>query len=270
MAHRYRYPLSFQTILPDDYSQNEGFVSLLELLRELGFWGVELNISDPPNFNFEAVRGYLGQFDLELSMLATGLTACRLGLSLSHPDEAVRKRSVEKCQEMIGWVKNPQTGIIIGFLKGGPSADVEAARRQFARSLAEIMPVAEAQKVPILIEATNRYESAVANTIEETVGLISAYGSDYAQVLPDTFHMNIEETDMLEILRRNIDRVRSLHFSDNNRHYPGFGAINFRKIVTFLGKIGYKGRVAIEGNVRNDVMSDLRVAMKYLAPQLEG
>lgn len=270
MAIRYRYPLSFQTVLPDDYSRDESFRSLLGLLRELGFWGVELNMSDPQAFNFEAVRGYLGQFGLELSMLATGLTARRLGLSLSHPDETVRKRSVAKCREMIRWVKNPQTGIIVGFLKGGLSSDVETARRQFALSLTEIMPEAESQGSPLLIEATNRYESAVANTIDESVGALSAWGPAYAQVLPDTFHMNIEEADMLEILRRNLDRIRSLHFSDNNRRYPGFGAIDFPRIIKFLGKIGYQGRVAIEGDAQNDVLSDLRATMKYLAPRLEG
>ena len=221
---RYRYPLSLQTVLPDDYGWNKEFRSLLELLQELGFWGLELNMSDPLNFNFEAVRGFLDQFNLKLSMLATGLTARRLGLSLSTPDEAVRRQSVAKCREMIEWVRNPATGVIIGLLKGGPAADAGAARRQFSRSLAEVMPAAEARRIPVLVEATNRRETAVANTVEEAVSLVGSCGSTNARVLPDTYHMNIEEADMLgDFAPRTPRTFRSLHLSDNNRLFPGLG-----------------------------------------------
>jgi sugar phosphate isomerase/epimerase len=268
MNHRYRYPLSFQTSLPDDYGRNPAFGSLLELLRELGFWGVELNLSDPQNHDFDAVRQYLGRFNLEFSMLATGLTARRLGLSLSHSDESARKRAVEKCREMIAWVGSPQTGVILGLIKGGPSPDIEIARQQFALSLAELVPTAAARKVAILVEATNRYENAVANTVAEAAGFAGKYGAECAQVLPDTFHMNIEEADTLGALRANRERYRSLHLSDNNRHYPGFGAIDFGRIIACLAEIGYQGRLAIEGNIRVDLKSDLRATMKHLAPLL--
>jgi len=268
--HRYRYPLSLQTVLPDDYGRNQGFRSLLELLSDLGFWGMEFNLNDPRDHDFGAVRSFLGRFGLEFSMLATGLTARRLGLSLSDANEAARKRAVEKCREMINWVGSPRTGVILGLIKGGPSPEPEMARRRFALSLAEIVPTAKARRVPILVEATNRYETAVANTVAEGAGFVGEYGADCAQVLPDTFHMNIEEADLLGALRANRDRFRSLHLSDNNRLFPGFGAIDFGRIVAGLAEIGYQGRLGIEGNIRADLKGDLRATMKYLAPLLEG
>lgn len=266
----YRYPLSLQTVLPNDYSRSKDFGSLLELLRELGFWGVELNLGNPKDHDFEAVRRFLKQFGLEFSMLATGLTARRLGLSLSDSNEAARSRAVEKCREMIAWVGSPQTGVILGLIKGGPSPEPEIARRQFALSLAELVPTARARKVAILVEATNRYETAVANTVADAGEIVGAHGVECAQVLPDTFHMNIEEADLLGALRANRDSFRSLHLSDNNRYFPGFGAIDFGRIVACLGEIGYQGRLAIEGNTRVDLKSDLRATMKHLAPLLEG
>ncbi len=270
MNHRYHFPLSFQTVLPDDYRRNKAFGSLLALLRELGFWGVELNLNDTKEHDFETVRQFLDQHGLAFSMLATGLTARRLRLSLSHTNEAVRRHAVEKCRDMIAWVRSPQTGVILGLIKGGPSPEPEIARRQFALSLAEIVPRAKARQVPILVEVTNRYEAAVANTLADGVKLVGKYGADCAQVLPDTFHMNIEEADLLGALRANRDHFRSLHLSDNNRHFPGFGAIDFSRIVACLAEIGYQGRIAIEGNVRVDLASDLRATMKHLAPLLEG
>ena len=172
MHHRYRYPLSLQTVLPDDYSRNRDFISLLKLLGELGFWGVELNLGDPKDHDFATVRQFLGQFGLEFSMFATGITARRLGLSLSHSSETVRRQAVKKCREMIEWVGGPETGVILGLIKGGPSQEPEIARRQFALSLAEIVPVARVHKVAILVEATNRYETAIANTVADAAGLV--------------------------------------------------------------------------------------------------
>jgi sugar phosphate isomerase/epimerase len=270
VSHRYRYPLSLQTVLPDDYARNKRFGSLLKLLRELGFWGVELNVGDPKEHDFEAVQRFLRRFGLEFSMLATGLTARRFGLSLSHPDEAVRRRSVDKCREMISWVGDPGTGVILGMIKGGTAPDARLARRRFALSLAKIVLEARKRRVPILIEATNRYETAVANTVAEAVGFGGKYGASCVQVLPDTFHMNIEEADLLGALRANREHFQSLHLSDNNRLFPGLGAIDFGRIIACLAKIGYTGRIAIEGNIRADLRSDLRATMKYLAPLLRA
>jgi sugar phosphate isomerase/epimerase len=265
-----RYPLSLQTVLPDDYETNAGFGSLLERVRGLGLRGVELNMSDPRRFDPGAVCAFLGRFGLELSMLATGLTARKLGLSLSHPDDSVRSESVEICNRMVDWVAGTPAGLIIGFLKGGVAADPPEARARFSRSLAEILPRAVERSVAVLVEATNRYESSVANTVGQTVSLLSDYPASSAQVLPDTFHMNIEETSMRGALRAAAGRFSSIHLSDNNRLFPGLGAIDFSAVIGLLAEIGYTGRVAIEGNVRDGVEEDLRASMERMAPIMRG
>ena len=264
-----RFPLSFQTVLPDDYRNDKPFRSLLDTLRQLGFWGVELNLSDPDAFDPGAVREFLGAFRLELSMLASGLTAKKLGLSLSSPDEGIRRRSVEKCRQMIDWVGGSQAGVILGFLKGGVAPDPKAARERFAGSLAEVLPRARESSVPVLVEATNRYESSVANSLEDAAVLLQGHDPRWAQMLPDTFHMNIEEIDLCGSLARHKVRYSSVHLSDNTRHFPGLGGMDFGRVITCLDGIGYRGRLAIEGNVRNDVESDLHSSVAHLAPLLE-
>jgi sugar phosphate isomerase/epimerase len=262
--------LSFQTVLPNDYRTNRAFRSVLETLRELSFWGVELNMGDPRSFDPQEVRNFLkGEFGLELSMFATGLTAQQAGLSLSHESESIRRESVEKCREIIDWVAGCKAGVIVGFLKGGVAQDREEARKRFSRSLAGIIPWAEERSVVVLMEATNRYESSVANTLEEAAGFLREYSVRCAQILPDTFHMNIEETDIFESLRAHRERITSLHLSDNNRFFPGLGAIDFTRIIRFLKEIDYSGRLAIEGNVRKDIEGDLRASAALLVPLLE-
>lgn len=270
MSSRFRYPLSLQLALPDDYRSNPSLSALLETLAGLGFWGVEVNLDDPRVHDFDALRRYLTERGLALSMLATGRTAQRLGLSLSAADDEVRERSVAVCRELVDWIGDGTTGLIIGFLKGGVSPNRQEAARRFADSLSQIVPQAGRRGISLLVEATNRYESSVANTVGEAGSLVADYPASAAQILPDTFHMNIEEADPMQALRARRDRFTSLHLSDNNRRYPGFGAIDFGRYFALLEEIGYEGRLAIEGNAMNDVASDARASVARLTPLLLG
>ncbi len=60
----------------------------------------------------------------------------------------------------------------------------------------------------------------------------------------------------------------SFHLSDNTRHFPGFGAMDFAAIIRALDELGYQGKLAIEGNVRTSFTSDVEIAMQRLAPLL--
>ena len=128
----------------------------------------------------------------------------------------------------------------------------------------EIVPFAERGDVSICVEATNRYESCVANTLDDTRRLLAGVSTGVLEILPDTFHMNIEEKDAAAALEDNKDFYRSIHLSDNNRFLPGFGAIDFEKTLRHLKRIGYRGGMALEGNIQNTFASDLIEATTYL------
>src|SRR5262249_9217551 len=100
--------------------------------------------------------------------------------------------------------------------------------------------------VRIVIEPVNRYESNWLNTVEEVLDLIERLGEDNVGVLPDTFHMNIEEADMLEALRRARPRLWHLHVADSNRRAPGAGHLDFNEIVIALAGQGYTEAVSAE------------------------
>jgi sugar phosphate isomerase/epimerase len=262
----YPFPLSVQTVLPPVYQDDEAFKNDLRLLQELGFTGVELNIAHPENEKMANIQRFLEGFSLRMTMFASGLTAKTHGLSLSSSDDGVWERSLARCRAMIDFVAGTDTGIIIGFLKGGPSSDIKASRERFAAALREIVPHADRKRVQVLIEATNRYESAVANDLAATVELVKPLGSDYLRVLPDTFHMNIEEAQgSVAALETWAGYYPSLHISDNNRHFPGLGAIDFATILTALKDKGYEGGMAIEGNLLRSFTEDIRVSAQYLS-----
>ena len=258
------YKLSVQTVLPDNYLKDPEFIMQMTTLQENGFWGVELNIADPLTADIKQLKEFLSAFDLELSMYASGLTAKVFSLSLSSTEETNRKNAVQKIKEMADAIDSPEIGIILGFFKGAKSNEPDKAKTQFRKSLDELAPYIIKKQVPLLIEATNRYESSIANTLEETADLVKDYNSKYLQILPDTYHMNIEESDLFDALDRYSKYYTSIHLSDNNRFFPGFGAIDFSAIFTYFKKSGFTGRLAIEGNLKNDFHSDIRKSVEYL------
>jgi sugar phosphate isomerase/epimerase len=264
----YCFPLAIQTVLPENYRHDEQFQQNLCTLQELGFDGVELNMAHPDKFDLSDVHRFLAQYDLKLTMFASGLTAKTYGLSLSSADQDVRQRAIAKCKEIIDFVEGTDAGIILGFFKGGPIQDVQQARARFVESLSELSPYTEQKQVRLIVEATNRYESSVANSLEDTVRLIKDFQNPYLRILPDTFHMNIEEADGFSALETYSRYYDSVHISDNNRFIPGFGAIKFQKVIECLQAQNYQGELAIEGNLKTSFIDDVKASMNYLIPLL--
>lgn len=258
-----------QMVLPDNFRHNQAFGKALKLLQQSGFTGVELNIANLESADMDAIQRFLGEYDLEMTMFASGLAAKLHGLSLSSEDATIRSRSVDASLRFIDFVQGHDVGVIIGFLKGGPTRDGARARNDFLTSMEQISVYAQMNQVHVLIEATNRNETSVANTLTEAARIVDLLDTPYLHILPDTFHMNIEEADMDAALVAHQDKFVSVHISDNNRYYPGLGAIAFNRIFQTLETIGFSGPVAIEGNLRNSFSEDLRDSMAYLSTVLK-
>ncbi len=265
---QYRYFLAIQTRLPEDYLADAEFRRNLETLRRLGFDGVELNIPDPDTVEPHRLKTYLAEFGLVLSMFASGLTAKTFNLSLATADEARRKEAIGRTVRFLEFAHEFGAGVIAGYLKGAPQDNGPGARERLAAAALEVAPVADRLKTPLLIEAVNRYESPVGHSLADTWDIARRAGSPFVQILPDTFHMNIEEANMKQTIGAHRACFSSFHLSDNTRHFPGFGALDFGAIIGMLDEVGYQGKLAIEGNVRTSFIADVEVAMRCLGPHL--
>jgi sugar phosphate isomerase/epimerase len=265
---RYRYFLAIQTRLPEDYRTDAEFRRNLEALQRLGFDGVELNIRDPESVDPARLKGYLAEFGLVLSMFASGLTAKTYQLSLATPDEARRRESIARTVRFLEFAREFGAGVIAGYLKGATQDNGPGARERLGASVVELGAVADRLRTPLLIEAVNRYESPAGHSLADTWDIARRAKSPYVWILPDTFHMNIEEASMRQAIGDHRACFGSFHLSDNTRHFPGFGALDFCAIIAMLDEIGYKGKLAIEGNVRTSFVADVEVAMRCLGPLL--
>ncbi len=268
MPKRYRYFLSIQTTLPETFPDDSRFEAHLGLLDQLGFDGVELNIRDPESVRPDVLSAALRRSNLSFSMLATGLSASVFGMSLASTDNDMRRESVKRTNRWFPTARELGGGIIVGLLKGRAGETSRDHLEQLRRSVAELAETAEKTKVPLLVEAVNRFESPLGHTLAEISRILPASGNPYVHILPDTWHMNIEESNMEAALVRYRDHYCSIHLSDNNRFLPGMGCLDFKRIIGVLDALNYNGKLAIEGNFAGSFEDDVASTMRYLGPIL--
>jgi sugar phosphate isomerase/epimerase len=175
----------------------------------------------------------------------------------------VRRRSVEGCLANLAYAAQMNCGIILGFFKGGPLEDEAAAQENFIESLRAVCGQS-GDAVPILVEATNRRETCVVRTLQDAETVLAAVKDPRLYLLPDTYHMNYEETDPMGEVKRLLPLIRNLHISDDNRYFPGLGSLDFGAVLRELKAMGYQGTLGIEGNTLETLEKDLETSVQAI------
>ena len=85
--------------------------------------------------------------------------------------------------------------MIVGLVRGNrpPDGDLDGALERFVASMRECADHAAALGTGLVVEAINRYETALLNTAADTLAAVERIGRPNVSVLLDAFHMNIEE-----------------------------------------------------------------------------
>lgn len=141
---------------------------------------------------------------------------------------------------------------------------LEEDRELLIDGLQQIAASAEQSGGTLLLEPLNRYVDRVLNTLAEAVAVIQAVGSPHIRLLPDLFHMNIEEADICASLRENAPFIGHIHLSDSNRLLPGQGHIPWTAVFATLRAAGYAGAFAIECRILDDPAEALPRALAFL------
>ncbi|WP_180951080.1 sugar phosphate isomerase/epimerase family protein [Marasmitruncus massiliensis] len=262
MSELYLYPLCIQLAAPRQLD-NVDFCDTLALLQQRGFYGVELNLIDFDNPTPQQMTEHLTRYGLRLTMVASGAYANHNKLSLSGEDETVRRKSVAAIRTMLTYAHQAQAGVICGFIKGGPGGDRAIAAAQLERSLSELLACGALDLAPLYLEATNHYEALLVNRVCEGAAFCRKL-QDKLHILPDTYHMNIEEPHLLSPLVEYQSPYQNLHLSDNNRYFPGLGALDFAPVLRMLQAIGYTGTITLEGCNFYSLREDIALTADYL------
>ena len=215
----------------------------------LGYEGVELNIRDVNQEPLDTIIDCSKRANIEIVALGTGQSYLTDGLSILSPDPQVRDRLVLRLQSHINFAARIGAKLILGGVFGklvGDDAQREAEKYEALKVVSKLAEYAAGSGVEIVIEPINRYETNFLNTIEQTLAFIAKLGRSGIKVLPDTFHMNIEEASPLTAVTLAAGMIGHVHVADSNRMSPGSGHIDFPSLIRVLKAIKYCGYISGE------------------------
>ncbi len=245
-----------------------GWESAVTHLAELGFDGVELAIRDPAAVDAGRVDAIVRAAGVTVPAIGTGQAFLRDGLSLSSIDPAVRQAATARLISHVRLAARLRSLVIVGLIRGRADGSPPATAGRFLEGMKPVLDAAAAAGVRLVIEPVNRYETDFLVTVDDTLSLIAASGAPHLGVLADTFHMNIEETTIEGALEAAAARGRlwHVHVADSNRWAPGFGQLDFLRIVATLERLGYDGFLSGEILPKPDPDAAARRTLETLRP----
>lgn len=227
--------------------------------RAAGYSGLELAPftldADPERLSTVRAR-QLAAIALDHGLEITGLHWLLVkpeGLSITHPDASVRKRTValmrhlcEICAAMGGRYLvhgSPRQRQI----HDGESYDVALARA--TDCWAEAAQAAAQWGINYCIEPLSADQTPLINTLAQAVAVVRSVGQPNLFTMLDTSSAGLAESLPLPEL---IDLwfpsglVRHVQLNDPNRRGPGQGLMQFGPILAALRRQGYSGPLAVE------------------------
>lgn len=247
------------------------FEATFARLAALGYDGVELAVRDPALLDVQAVRRVLDKHHLDVPAIGTGQAFVEEGLSLTHPDQNIRKQALVRFKSQISLARTFDAVVILGLIRGTagvfgrtPSPSPDQARDGLIDAMRSIARTTGESNVRIAIEPINRYETNLINTVAEALGLIQEVDAGNFGVLFDTFHANIEEPSIEESLYTCGSRLFHVHVADSNRWAPGAGHIDFARIISTLREMNYEGWLSAEILPKPNVKSAQEQAWKAM------
>ena len=233
--------------------------------KQFGFDAVEIHIRKPDEVDAEEIKKSCSKNNIAVSTLGTGMSYTIDGLSLTSLDLTVKTAAIDRIKEYVDLAEKLDCGVIIGSMKGKINPDFHDKHLlEYKDSISKIAGYAFEKNVPIYIEAINRYEINFHNTLKEQAEFLLCYNNSTTKMMIDTFHMNIEEPDLEESIKKYGKLIGHAHFADSNRLYPGAGHIDFLNIMNSLLEIQYSGYVAFEYLPYPDPDTAAKYGLEYL------
>lgn len=219
--------------------------------KEIGFDILEFQAQPLLEMSDDKIRSLKALAD-EVGIELTYSLGLDKAYDVSSLDERIRKGGVNYLKDIVKKIQVGGGTILSGVSYAGwgtPdnfSGDKRPYWEQSIKSMHEIIKVAEECGVTYCVEAVNRFETCLINTAEEALKYVEEVGSPNIGVLLDTYHMNIEESNIGDAIRLVGDKLTSFHTGENNRTAPGRGHLDWDEIFSALADINYKGRIVSE------------------------
>jgi D-psicose/D-tagatose/L-ribulose 3-epimerase len=221
--------------------------SLLPLIKEKGFDGIEIPLFRLEGFNAAAVRRDTEALGLECNVTSAFLP----GLSPIGDDASVRARAIGQLKGLIQATAEAGAKMLagpmyspVGYLPGRRRTADEW--KHAVDGLQQLGDTLAANRVTLAIEPLNRFETYFLNTAADAAELCDQVNHPNIGILFDTFHANIEEKDIAAGIHTVRKHLRHMHTCENDRGIPGSGHVEWPAVFKALRDIRYDGYLTIE------------------------
>ncbi len=221
------------------------FEDSFALAKRHGLDGVEIHARDATAVDAAHISGLMEEYGLDVVALGTGRAFGEDGLSFSSDEAVVRDAAVSRVRVHVELADKLGAKVIIGLILGNNPRTGEGLAVA-SEGMKRVADFAAGKGVGLLVETINKYETSFIITASDCLEFLDIVGAPNCEVLLDTFHMNIEESDMAAAIRNTGARIGHVHIADSNRRYPGAGHIDFAMVVSALRDAGYDGWLSAE------------------------
>jgi len=207
---------------------------------------IEYPLMDPFSFDAAAARRAVEGEGLQV----TASLGLPVDADISSEDPAIvaagaalLDAALEKTAEMGG---THLCGVIYGAMRKHMAPCSEAGRANSAAAIADLSRKAQSLGIRLALEVVNRYETNLLNTGRQALAYLDEVGHGWAGVHLDTYHMNIEESDLFQPFLDAGERLGYVHIGESHRGYLGTGSVDFASTFRALARLGYDGPITFE------------------------
>ena len=224
----------------------ENFRRAVRQTAEAGYDLIEIPLLDPYSFDAAQGRAVIDEYGIGINA-SLGLGDAT-DISSEDPaaiaaGEDLLNRAVDVLAELgAGWL----VGVVYGALKKHMAPASAHARRNGMEVMRRVADRAQSHGIRVGLEVVNRYETNIMNTAKEAIAYVTELDHPNAYIHLDTYHMNIEESDMMNPFLDAGDRLGYVHIGESHRGYLGSGSVDFDTAFRALNRIGYDGPIVFE------------------------
>jgi len=211
-----------------------------------GYDLIEIPLLAPKTVDVAATRALLAEFGLG----ATTSLGLGFDTDISSPEPEIVARGEALLGDALAVCRDLGSrymgGVIYSALGKYSAPPTAAGRANCIAVLTRLAEKAKSSSIVLGLEPVNRYESNLINTGRQAMTIIESTGADNIVVHLDSYHMNIEEGDLVAGIEACASRLGYFHVGESHRGYLGTGTIDFRSIFRTLARIGYGGALTFE------------------------
>lgn len=226
---------------------------IVDRLQKIGYDGVECAMGARDKSAYHRFGKHANNLGLEVTcVLAVGPEENPIDRS-----ENVRRKALDRIKWAIDRAHDMKAKVICGpfhsafaTFTGQPPTEKEYVwSTEVLRQAGEYAAQAD---VTLTLEALNRFECYLCNTMDQLVGLIEQVSHPNVRAMYDTHHANIEEKKFEMAIGKVSPVLGHVHISENDRGTPGDGHVPWDETFAALAVQRYKGWLTIEAFTRND------------------